>query len=102
MRSPFEEDWMRYVKKYRANYGGQCRSLYEVYGRVQRIGEELAAYCSGDVSYARLDHVAVDLAVMLVTKDEELARACLKCCDKLADDEIIVPVEETPSLAEAA
>jgi hypothetical protein len=61
---------MRFTQHYKTNYGGTCRRISEVLARVDRIRDELAGFCEGDLSHMRLERVSVDLAAMIVTDDD--------------------------------
>lgn len=85
---------MKYTLDYEAD-GGGLETPGQVIDRLGQIIEELAAFCEGDVSHNRLERVAIDLSVGLVSLDD-FAPGCSELCyEPYGKDAYSLPLERS-------
>jgi hypothetical protein len=84
---------MKYTLNYQLNRGGHVSDVSDVLERAHQVREELSGFCQGDISYNPLEHVAVDLAVVLEAEDVEVAECFSLCYEEGPEETCLLALE---------
>src|SRR4051794_11354601 len=89
---------MKFTRDYEAD-GRGLLTVCQTVERIRQIVEELAAFCEGDVSHNRLQRVAIDLSVGLLSFDDdvtpEYSGLCHEPFEEDGEEMVRLPLERS-------